>query len=478
MNDRTVFSNLIWRFAERVGAQLVTFVVSIVLARILSPSAYGTVALITVFTTILQVFVDSGLGNALIQKRDADNLDFSTVFFINIVFCGALYILLFLSSPYIAIFYNDEHITSYMRVLGLTIIISGVKNVQQAYVSRHMLFKKFFFSTLGGTVIAGIIGIAMAINGLGVWALVAQQVVNLAIDTIILWVTVKWRPEFIFSFERFKQLFSFGWKLLASSLLETIYSNVRQLIIGKIYSSSDLAQYNRGQQFPNIVVQNVNTSIDSVLLPAMSNVQDNKERIKLMTRKSIKMSTYIMAPIMMGIAFSGEALVAILLTEKWLPSVEFMQIFCVTFMFQPIHTSNLNAIKAMGRSDLFLKLEIYKKVIGILALICTMYISVKAMAYSMLFTSLVSQVINSWPNKKLLNYGYREQLKDILPIIGLALFMGMTINTIKWLNFSYTITLVLQIMLGCMIYGLGSMLFGFEEYKYLTSLLKTVLKRK
>lgn len=478
MNNRTIFSNLLWRFAERVGAQLVTFVVSIILARILSPSAYGTVALVTVFITILQVFVDSGLGNALIQKKDADNLDFSTVFFVNIVFCSILYIFLFFMSPYISKFYNDVSITSYMRVLGLTILISGVKNVQQAYVSRHMLFKKFFFSTLGGTIIAGITGIIMAFNGFGVWALVTQQVVNLSIDTIILWVTVKWRPEFIFSFERLKQLFSFGWKLLASSLLETLYSNVRQLIIGKLYSSSDLAQYNRGQQFPNIVVQNVNTSIDSVLLPAMSNVQDSKNRIKLMTRKSIKTSTYIMAPIMMGMAFAGESLVGLLLTEKWLPSVPFMQIFCVTFMFQPIHTANLNAIKAMGRSDLFLKLEIYKKIIGLIALLLTMFASVKAMAYSMLFTSLASQLINSWPNKKLLNYGYREQLKDILPTVSLSVCMGIIIYMIKWLDFSYALTLIVQIMLGCIIYFGGSMFFKFEAYEYLIMTLKAIIKRK
>ena len=370
MNNKTVFSNLIWRFSERIGAQLVSFIVSIVLARILNPSAYGTVALITVFTTVLQVFVDSGFGNALIQKKDADDIDFSTVFYTNIVFCTVLYILLFFGSPYIARFYGDSSISVYMRVLGLTVFISGIKNVQQAYVSRNMLFKKFFFSTLGGTITAGVIGVMMAFSGFGVWALVAQQVINLAIDTIILWITVKWRPIRAFSLERLKDLFSFGWKLLVSALMDTVYTNIRQLFIGKLYSSADLAHYNRGKQFPDLIVTNVNTSIDSVLLPAMSNVQDYKDNVKSMTRRAIKTSTYLMAPLMMGLAFTGKSVVGLILTDKWLPCVFYMQIFCITYMFYPIHTANLNAIKAMGRSDLFLKLEIEKENSGLDCTIC------------------------------------------------------------------------------------------------------------
>lgn len=477
MDKKIVFSNLIWRFAERVGAQLVAFVVSIVLARLLDPTAYGTVALMTVFIAILQVFVDSGLGNALIQKKDADNIDFSTVFFTNIIFCTVLYILLFMASPLIAAFYGDLSITAYMRVLGLTVVISGIINVQQAYVSRHMLFKKFFFSTLGGTVTAGVVGVAMALQGYGVWALVVQQVINLTIDTAILWFTVKWRPDRVYSFERLKALFSYGWKLLLSSLINTTYTNVRQLLIGKLYSSADLAQYNRGRQFPNLIVTNVNTSIDSVLFPTMSNEQDSTEKVKNMTRRAIKTSTYVMAPLMMGLAFCGKPIVGLILSDKWLPSVFFMQIFCVAFLFQPIHTANLNAIKAMGRSDLFLKLEIEKKVVGIIALLSTMFISVEAMAYSLLATSVISQMINASPNKKLLNYGYGEQLKDILPAIGLAVFMGIAIYPIQNLGFSYLVTLLIQIPLGAFIYIIGSKLLHLDSFEYLLGIIMPILKR-
>lgn len=469
-----VFTNLIWRLAERCGAQLVAFVVSIVLARILDPDAYGTIALITVFTTILQVFVDSGLGNALIQKKDADDLDFATVFFTNVLFCAVLYLAIFLFAPLISSFYGRSEMTPYIRVLGLTVLISGIKNVQQAYVSRHMLFKRFFFSTLGGTITAGAAGIVMALSGFGVWALVAQQVINLAIDTTILWITVKWRPHKMFSIERLKGLFSFGWKLLASSLLDTVYNDLRQLVIGKMYSSSDLAYYNQGKKFPSLIITNVNASIDSVLLPAMANVQDSMEHIRKMTRRAIKTSVYIMAPLMMGLVVTATPVIQLILTDKWLSCVPFLRIFCISYMFYPIHTANLNAIKAMGRSDLFLKLEIAKKVVGMVLLLSTMWFGVMAMAYSLLVSSLLSQIINSRPNRMLLKYGYIEQLKDILPAILLAVFMGVCVYPIQMLGLSNVITLIIQIVLGVVIYIGGSLVLKLDSFQYLWEIVKPV----
>lgn len=376
-----VLSNFLWRFAERCGAQLVAFIVSIVLARLLTPDDYGTIALVTVFTTIMQVFVDSGLGTALIQKKDADDLDFSSVFYFNFAVCMVLYLIMFFSAPLIASFYSLPELTPVVRVISLTIVISGVKGVQQSYVSRNMLFKRFFYATLGGTIFSAFLGIAMAYLGFGVWSIVAQQLSNTAIDTLILWITVKWRPMWIFSWERLKGLLGFGWKMLCSALLDTIYNNIRSLLIGKVYSSADLAYYNEGKKFPNLIVTNINSSINSVLLPAMSREQDDKDRVKNMTRRSIMVSCYIMAPLMIGLACCASNIVVVVLTEKWLPCVFFLQIFCITYMFYPIHTANLNAIKAMGRSDLFLKLEIWKKVIGLILLLATLFISVKAMAY-------------------------------------------------------------------------------------------------
>lgn len=473
----TVMKNFLWRFAERVGAQTVRLIVEIILARLLLPDDYGLIALVTVCITILNVFVDSGLGCSLIQKKDADDLDFSTVFWFNIGWCLILYLLLFLVSPLFAIFYGRVELTSVLRILGLQVIISGVKNVQQAYVSRTMQFKRFFFATLGGTLGAAAIGIFMAYHGYGVWALVAQQLFNTLVDTVILWVTVKWRPKRKFSFVRLKKLFSFGWKLLVSSLIDTTYTEIRQLVIGRIYSSSDLAYYNRGRQFPYLFVNNVNTAIDSVLLPALSEEQDNRERLKAMTRRSIQLSTYIMAPLMMGLAFVGEPFVNLLLTEKWLPCVPYMRIFCVTFMFYPIHTANLNAIKAMGRSDLFLKLEIAKKGIGLAALILTMHISVMAMAYSLLVTSVLAQIINSWPNRKLLGYGYLEQLKDILPGILLAVGMGVCVWLIGCFPIPAAAVLLVQIVSGALIYVSVSAILRLEAFVYLQGVVKPVFRK-
>lgn len=477
-SKQSVFSNLIWRFAERCGAQLVTFIVSIVLARILAPEDYGQIALITVFTTIMQVFVDSGLGTALIQKKNADDLDFSSVFYFNFVICLVLYAVMFLAAPCIANFYSDSSLIPIIRVISLTIVISGIKGIQQSYVSRNMLFKRFFYATLGGTVFSAFLGIAMAYAGLGVWAIVAQQLSNTTIDTLILWLTVKWRPKKMFSWKRLKSLLSFGWKLLASSLLDTVYNNIRSLIIGKMYSSSDLAYYDQGRKFPNIMVTNINASIDSVLLPTMSNAQDYSKHVKAMTRRAIMTSTYVMAPIMMGLAFCAEPIVHLVLTEKWLSCVPFMRIFCITYMFYPIHTANLNAVKAMGRSDLFLKLEIAKKIVSITLLLSTMWFGVMAMAYSLLLSSILSQLINSWPNRKLLQYSYLEQLKDILPGIVLAVGMGICVYMVRFLNLSDIMTLTIQIPLGAIIYFGASAALHLESFEYLIGIVRPILAKR
>lgn len=477
IDKNSTLKNFVWRFAERCGAQLVTFIVSIVLARILAPEDYGQIALITVFTTIMQVFVDSGLGTALIQKKDADDLDFSSVFYFNFVICLILYVVMFVTAPFIAGFYGNSSLTSIIRVISLTIVISGVKGIQQSYVSRNMMFKRFFYSTLGGTVFSAFFGIVLAYAGFGVWAIVAQQLSNTAIDTLILWLTVKWRPKRMFSWVRLKGLLSFGWKMLASSLLDTVYNNIRSLIIGKMYSSSDLAYYDQGKKFPNVIVTNINTSIDSVLLPTMASAQDHAGRVKSMTRRAIKTSTYIMAPLMMGLAFCAEPIVGLVLTDKWLPCVPFLRIFCVTYMFYPIHTANLNAIKAMGRSDLFLKLEIVKKVVGIALLLSTMWFGVMAMAYSLLISSILSQIINSWPNRKLLRYGYLEQLKDILPGIALAVLMGCCVNLVELFHLTNIVTLLIQIPLGALIYIIASALLHLESFEYMMDLIRPMIRK-
>lgn len=474
-SSRTVFSGLIWRFSERCAAQGVTFIVSIILARLLDPEDYGTVALITVFTAVLQVFVNSGLGGALIQKKHADDLDFSSVFYFNLVMCTAMYLLMFWAAPFLAGFYGQPSLVPVIRVLSLIIVISGIKNIQQAYVSRHMLFKKFFFSTLGGTIGAAAAGIGMALLGYGVWALVCQMLLNALTDTVILWVTTGWHPKKMFSFARLKGLYSYGWKMLAASLLDTVYSNLSGLIIGKRYSSADLAYYNQGNRLPNLIVVNINSSIDSVLLPALSKEQDNKERLRAMTRRAMISSIYIMAPLMTGLACTAETVVRIVLTEKWLPCVPFLRIYCMAYLFYPVHTANLNAIAAQGRSDIFLRLEAAKKICGMAVLCSTMWISVRAMAYGMLVTGILSQAINAWPNKKLLDYRYLEQLKDIMPAVFLSAVMGICISFVPLAGLTDIVTLLLQVILGAAVYITGSVLLKLDAFVYLWKFIYPVI---
>ena len=475
---RTVTSNFFFCFFERCGAQIVAFFVSIVLARLLDPSVYGEIALIMVFISILQVFVDSGLGSALIQKKNADDVDFSSVFYFNILICVALYMLLYVAAPFIATFYHILELTPVIRVLGLTLIVSGIRNVQQAYVSRNLIFKKFFFATIGGTLGSALVGIVMAYKGFGVWSLVGQQLTNVTLGTFILWLIVRWRPKFLFSFHRLKNLFDYGWKLLASALLDTGYNQLRQLIIGRIYTAKDLAFYNQGNHLPYIIVSNINSSIDSVLLPAMSAEQDDKERVRAMTRRAISISTYIMMPMMMGFAVCAEPLVRLVLTDKWLPCVPFLRIACFSFAFWPVHTSNLNAIKAFGRSDLFLKLEIVKKIVGLIAILATMYISVMAMAYSLLVTGILCQIINSWPNKKLLGYDYLAQLKDMLPQILLSCVMGTAAYSVSLAGLNDTLTLILQVVVGVLVYVAISVVFKIESFDYILNMVRKIAKKK
>lgn len=477
-SKKTIAAGLFWRLLERVGAQGVHFIVSIVLARMLEPEFFGIITLINVYIAILDVFVDSGLGNALIQKKDADDLDFSTVFFFNILVCCFLYLLMFAAAPALSRFYRMPELTSPIRVISLILIISGIKNVQQAYVSRTMQFKRFFYATLGGTIGAAVLGIWMAYAGFGLWALIAQSLFNMTVDTVILWLTVKWRPKWMFSFDRLKALLSYGGKLLASSLLDTAYNKLRELIIGRMYTPANLAFYEKGGNFPAVISNNINTSINSVLFPAMSSAQDDPEAVKRMTRRSVMVCSYFMWPMMMGLSACAEPLVRLVLTEKWLPCVPFLRIFCITYAFYPVHTANLNAIKAMGRSDIFLKLEILKKIVGMALLFISMRFGVMVIAYSLLVSTFASVLINAWPNRKMLNYTYGQQIRDIFPAIALSSVMFAAAWSIQSLGRGVLVTLFLQILVGAAVYITGSAVFKVKSFEYALEIAKGFLKRR
>lgn len=469
---KIVFFSLCWRFAEAFGAQLIQLIVTLILARILSPEIFGTVTFVLIFSQIVQVFVDSGFGSALVQELDADEEDFSSVFYFNIIMCLLMYLLIFFCAPYIAVLCEDITLIPVIRFLGLVIIISGFKNIQQAYVYRTMQFKKFFFSTLAGTIISAVIGVWMAAAGYGIWALAVQKVLNAFIDTAVLWIVVKWKPGRSFSIERLKHLVKYGWKLLVSSLVDTLYNNLRQFIIGNKYSEADLAYYDRGNQIPNLIVSNINTSIDSVIFPVLSKSQTDKEKLKYMTKKAICTSAYILAPLMIGMAFLAPSFVEVVLTEKWLPCVPYLQMFCFTYLLYPLQTANLNVIKAVGRSDIFLKLEMKKKITGLAILGISMWFGVKAIAYSYLLNCCISLYINCAPNKKILNYSMGEQMMDFIPYVLLSVVMGIGINFLRLLHINTVWLLFLQIILGIVIYVSGSVLLKFDTFYYLLSILK------
>jgi len=467
-------SGLLWRFLERFGAQGVTLLVSVILARLLDPQVYGTVAIVTVFTAILNVFADSGLGSALVQKKDADELDFSTVFLFNLAASLVLYGILFMTAPLIASFYRMPELTPVLRFMSLTVILSAVKNVQQAYVARHLLFRRFFFATLGGTLGAAVLGVWMAFKGYGVWALAAQSVFNCAVDTLILWLTVGWRPGAVFSMDRFRGLFSYGWKILVSTLINTVNNDLRQLIIGKLYSPESLAFYNRGYMIPNTFVTNINTAIDSVLLPVLSGAQDDQKSLLSMTRRSIRVGAYVMWPIMLGIAAVSGPLVRILLTEKWLPCLPYVVIFCVFYGFTPLQTASLNAIKAIGRSDVFLRMTVVKRIVGFAVLLATMRHGPLAMALGNLVICAAELMINALEQRRLLGYRYRDQISDILPSVLLASAMSGTVWCVRLLNLSDPVTLLLQVLTGVLVYAAVSVLLGFDSFYYILDTLKAL----
>ena len=466
--ETSISSNVVWRLLERFGAKLVTFFVSIILARLLEPTVYGTVALVTVFTTILEVFIDSGLGSALIQKQDADDLDFSSVFYFNVAMCLIMYIGMFVAAPYIAIFYNIPELTLIVRVMSLTLIISGVKNIQYAYISKYMMFKKFFWATLYGTIVSAVFGIIMAYKGFGVWAIVIQPLVNYTIDTIVLWYVVKWRPRFQFSFSRLHSLLSFGWKILVAKLIYTTYNKSRDLIIGKLYSSEDLAFYNRGGSFPTTIVPNMTASIDGVIFPAMANVQNDKIKVRELLKKSIQISSYIVMPLMAGMIACAPAMINVLLTSKWLPCVTFLRMFCTIYAFWPFSVANLNVIRSLGRSEIILKLEILERIFSVVILLTVVRINVFWIGISYVAGEIFSAALCAWPCKKLVDYSLCKQLTDLFPLILSCTIMSFVVSMIKLLGFSDIVTLVIQVLLGVFVFLMLSAILRLDGYIFFT----------
>jgi len=455
-------------------AEMVTMVVSIILARLLSPGEYGAIAIVTAFIAIANTFVVSGIPTALIQKKDADALDYSSVFFFNLGFSAFLYLIIFFGAGYVASFYNMDILRPVMRVMGLRLILAAVNSVQHSFVSKNMMFRKYFFSTLTGTVLAGVTGIIMAYTNFGVWALVAQYMINTTVDTVFLWFTVRWRPKLAYSWSRVKSMLSYGWKILVEGLSNTVFSQLNNFIIGKVYTSADLALYNKGMQFPHAIVVNISTAISSVLFPAMSIRQDNPDRVKQLLRKSVRGSSYLLFPMLVGLAVAGRPLFIVLLTEKWVGSVPFLYIFCFTNLLTIGMYPRHQALKGIGRSDIFMYEHILARVVSLVLLVSVYRISVMAIATVGVVSGLVLTATVMYTSKRFNGYSYTEQIKDVIPTLVGCVLMGVPVYSIQLLQLPALPTLIIQILSGAAIYIAYSYIAKIGEFFFFLSYFKGI----
>lgn len=468
----TIIKSFLWKLFERLSVQLVQFVVTIVLARLVMPSEYGAIALVVIFIQLCDVIIEGGLNTALIQKKNADNVDFSTIFYFSLGMSLALLGLMLIIAPCIANFYEQPELLPVIRVLSLSLPFYSFNSIQRAYVSKNMLFQRLFYSSLGAIAISGCIGIYLAYGGFGIWALVWQNISNQFFTMLIMWFTIQWRPTFVFSMDRFKGLFSYGWKIFGANFITALFVNLRKLVIGKFYQPASLAYYEKGDQLPGLVMNNIFTSVQTILLPTFSASQDDLLLVKSMMRRSTKVSCFFIYPLMVGLIVAAKPLIVFLLTDKWLPVVPFVQILCIANFFRPITISNWEAIKALGYSSITLKLEILKKVVDITILLISAMIGVYAIAWGCVLFNFICVFINLAPNKKILNYGIKEQIIDAVPTLFIALTMGVAVYWIQFLHIPNLAILILQVTLGAFFYIGLSLLFKEESLTYIIKIVK------
>lgn len=470
---------MIWKFSERISAQLVSLIVSIILARILVPEDYSVVGIVAIFFSFSDVLISGGFNTALIQKKDADEIDYSSVLFLSLFASAAVYFVLFIASNWIASIYDKEILVQVIRVMGLVLFINSYKSVLCALISSRLEFRKFFVSTIGGTVFSAILGIAMAYKGFGPWALVAQQMSNSLIDTFILSFSTRYKPVLQFSFKRLKTLFRFGGKIYLSSIISVIYDQIKPLIVGLRFSTTDLAYYNKGESFPMLLNSSLSDTFSSVLFPVISKVQDDKDSVRDATRRFMGVSSFIVFPMMIGLFAVADNFVLVVLTEKWYPIVPYIRVFCFSYMFNIVQIGNLQAIRAIGRSDVVLKLEVIKKSSYFLIIFLFIYFfdSPLALAVSTIATTLVASIANTYPNRKLIGYRYRQQIMDLLPNFILSLIMGVTVFAIGKINISGIAMISLQVFSGAIIYYVLSLISRNKNLAYVLDIVKGILKK-
>lgn len=460
----TIVSNVMWKLAEQVLSQVVSLIVSVVLARLLLPDDYGVIAMITVFITIANAFVTSGIPSALVQKKDSDQEDFSSVFFFNLGLSIVLYAIVFFAAPIVASFYSTPILTPVTRVMGLRLIVAGVSCVQNAYISKHMLFRKHFYAALTGTIISGVVGVIMAYAGFGVWALVTQTLLNAIVNMIVMFFVIGWRPTLFFSWKKIARLVNYGWKILFEGVSNTVAGQLTNLVIGRVYTSGDLGFYTKAQQFPNLIITNISTAISSVLFPAMAMEQDDPLKVKRLLRTAVSTSTYVVFPMLIGLGLVAKPFVSVVLTDKWLACVPYIQIFCLVNLGTVGMVPRHQALNGTGRSDIFMYEHLFSRIVSIVLLLAIYKISVMAIALSVIVSTVVMILTVMYTSKRYNGYGYREQIADVMPTVLGCVVMAVPVLLIGTLNLPSLVVLILQVLFGAAAYITYSILFKLQEF--------------
>lgn len=466
-----------WSAADAFLGQGVTFIVGLVLARLLSPDEYGLIGICLIFTTVLNGIVDSGFSNALIRKKEVTDEDYNTMFITNMVISIVLYVILFICAPLVSEFFHREELTALVRATGLILFFNALSITQVTILTKEINFKTKTKASFVSAVISGVIGIAMAFMGYGVWALVAQQLSKQLFYTICLWFLNKWCPKFTFYKKSFKYMWGFGWKLLASGILNNVWNQLYQVVIGRFYSPATLGQYTRAQEYAGLCSQNLTTIVQRVTFPVLSELQDDKKKLLVSYRKLVKVSMFVTVICMFALGAMAEPMIFSLIGSQWHQAATFLPFICITMSLYPLHAINLNMLQVQGRSDLFLYLEIVKKINSLIPIFIGVFVGVYWMLCASIFTGFIAFLLNSWFTGKFLNYSSWQQLKDVLPSYLIAFFIGFIVYLLKFLPLSFNLIFPLQILATIIVGWIVNQIVNLEEYCEIKNIVQTVIKK-
>lgn len=466
-----------WSFIDNISGSGISFLVGLVLARLLSPEEYGIMAMLAVFLAVSNSIVDSGFSSALIRKSDVVELDYNTTFYFNLAVSCLLYCVLYVSAPLISDFFSEPLLVPITRVFGLILIVNAFSIIQRTILVKAVDFKTQTKISLISSVTSGVIGISMALCNCGVWSLVGQQLSRQVLNSLFLWIYGKWKPLWEFSYQSFKELFGFGSKLLLSGLIDTFYKNIYYLVIGRFYNAAQLGQYTRAEQFTTIFSSNLTSVIQRVSYPVLSSIQEDSERLCDAYRRIVKVTMLITFACMLGLAAVAEPLIQILIGGKWLVAVPFLQILCFAEMLYPLHAINLNILQVKGRSDLFLKLEILKKALGIIPVVLGIFVGINYMLWGAVVLSFICYFLNSYYSGKLIDYSAKEQIKDIFPCFTISLLVALLMWGITFLELNLFVTLIFQLVAGAFFAFFIYEKLQLEEYKEVRKIILSIIRK-